>query len=108
MDPIDLEFGTLHIVVDVTPPNLYLALEGELDLACADLIQAVTRVRADSVTRVTVDLGALSFCDSTGLAALLDFHDEHLSANREVQLVNAQPHLRRLASILGRQHSLAA
>jgi len=108
MDPIDLEFGTLRVVVDVTPPHLYLALEGELDLACADLIQAVTRVRVDNVRSVTVDLGRLTFCDSVGLTALTDFRDQHVAASRDVRLVNAQPHLRRLAAVLGKEHSLAA
>jgi anti-sigma B factor antagonist len=108
MDPIALEFGGLHILVDVTPQHLYLALEGELDLACAEIIEAVTRVRAEAVSGVTIDLGGLTFCDSTGLTALLDFHDQHVSANRDVRLVNAQPHLRRLAALLGRNQCLAA
>lgn len=49
-----------------------LALAGELDLAVADRLDAaVTGLLDDGLRLVLVDLGALTFCDSTGLGALL-------------------------------------
>ncbi|MCW2678648.1 MAG: anti-sigma factor antagonist (spoIIAA-2)/anti sigma b factor antagonist RsbV [Frankiales bacterium] len=49
-----------------------LALAGELDLAVtADLDAVVDDVLAGGLRLVLVDLDALSFCDSTGLGALL-------------------------------------
>lgn len=49
-----------------------LALAGELDLAtCPRLDVAVEGVLADGLTCVLVDLDALTFCDSTGLGALV-------------------------------------
>lgn len=49
-----------------------VALAGELDLAVsAELDAVVTGVLEDGLRLVLVDLDALTFCDSTGLGALL-------------------------------------
>jgi anti-anti-sigma factor len=50
-----------------------LSLSGELDLAAVPSLEAqVRRVCAQTSTRgVTLDLGGLSFIDSTGLAAIV-------------------------------------
>lgn len=49
-----------------------LALDGELDLAVVGCLDAaVATVVADGKRLVLIDLGALRFCDSTGLGALL-------------------------------------
>ena len=49
-----------------------LALAGELDLGVTALVDdAVTGVLDDGLLLLVVDLGHLSFCDSSGLGALL-------------------------------------
>lgn len=49
-----------------------MALAGELDLAtCPRVAAVVDSVLADGLDCVLVDLDALTFCDSTGLGALL-------------------------------------
>lgn len=49
-----------------------LALEGELDLAVSGLLDAaVQRLLEDRQRLVVIDLGGLTFCDSSGLGALL-------------------------------------
>lgn len=49
-----------------------LALEGELDLAVSGLLDAaVQRLLEDRQRLVVLDIGGLSFCDSSGLGALL-------------------------------------
>ena len=49
-----------------------LALEGELDLAVSGLLDAaVHRLLDDGLRLVVLDIGGLSFCDSSGLGALL-------------------------------------
>lgn len=49
-----------------------LVLDGELDLTVVGRLDAaVAAVLADGKRLVLIDLGALRFCDSTGLGALL-------------------------------------
>src|SRR5918998_1013135 len=49
-----------------------IEVAGELDLASAPALAArVDAARAAHARRVLVDLGALDFCDSTGLRALI-------------------------------------
>lgn len=49
-----------------------LALEGELDLAVSGMLDAAVRGMLDEGLRLVVlDLGGLTFCDSSGLGAVL-------------------------------------
>ena len=49
-----------------------LALGGELDLeTLPQVAQALTELRRTGYLRVVIDLSALTFCDSSGLSALL-------------------------------------
>jgi hypothetical protein len=64
--PLALQGATLRITAHLAPPVLQLRLDGELDLACADLLDAVTSVELAGVDTVTVDLGGLGFCESQG------------------------------------------
>lgn len=55
------------------PNELVAHLSGELDLVARESIVAeVTGRLTDGVAHVVIDLGAVIFCDSSGLAALLD------------------------------------
>lgn len=49
-----------------------VALDGELDLAVTSVLDAaIGQVLGDGLQHVLLDLNALSFCDSSGLGALL-------------------------------------
>lgn len=49
-----------------------LALDGELDLEMLSRVAgAVGQLRADGFRRLVIDLSTLTFCDSSGLGALL-------------------------------------
>jgi anti-sigma B factor antagonist len=53
--------------------SVTVAVAGEFDLASADQADAAIREAEESeVNRIVVDLSAMSFVDSTGLAVLLD------------------------------------
>lgn len=95
------EASTLSVIVDVAPPDLYVRLRGEIDLACADLLDAVTRVELDAVTHVDIDLSGLEFSDLAGLRALLAFRGRHADGDRIVTLSAAQPAVRRLFELAG-------
>jgi anti-sigma B factor antagonist len=70
---------------------------GEVDIASApSVVQAVTRVADDSPT-VVLDLGAITFIDSSGLHALTRLC-QHLPGLR---IVNPSANVRRLIEIAG-------
>lgn len=83
------------------PPCLCLSVRGELDLAtAADLPRDDFSSRRD-LTTVLVDLGELTFCDVTGLRALLAFSRLHEAQGRSVAVVRATPFMWRLMRLCG-------
>ena len=56
-----------------TPGEVTVRLSGEIDLAAREIVvRSVVERTTPDVTRVVVDLAEVTFCDSSGLAALLD------------------------------------
>jgi anti-anti-sigma factor len=100
--------STLRLTVDLEPPLLTVRLQGEIDLACADLLDAVTQVELADVTCVVIDLAQLEFSDLAGLRALLGFRSRQLDEARDVRLVNAQPIVRRLFELTGAAEAITA
>jgi anti-anti-sigma factor len=100
--------SALRISADVEPPELKVRLEGEIDFACSDLLQAFTEVELAGVTTVVVDLSALEFTDISGMRALMRFRSAQLDARRAIRLVDARPAVRRVFSLCGEEASLAA
>ena len=82
-------------------PCLFVNICGELDLCGAqDMPQDEYCSRPD-LTTVLVDLGELTFCDVTGLRALLAFRAMHEAQGRSVSVVRASPFLWRLMRLCG-------
>jgi anti-anti-sigma factor len=98
---------TFTVTTDVDPPALRVTLEGELDLACADLLGTATPAETAGITTVTVDLTRLEFSDVAGMRALLAFRADHLAADRDVELVGAPPIVRRIFGLSGHGDCLA-
>ena len=91
----------LEVSLVAEPPFLFLGLHGELDVCSAAEVPCdVYRSRRD-LTAVLVDLGGLSFCDSTGLKALLAFARIHRAQGRSVAVVRALPRIWRLMDLCG-------
>ena len=90
-----LDRTPLHIKV-VTPDatTVALALSGDLDYGSVSQLAALTF--ADGYRRVDVDLSALSFIDSSGLAALVRLYQRAEDVNAVVQVVALTPYLRTL------------
>ena len=83
------------------PPCLFLDLRGELDLSSVmDVPRDEYSLRPD-LTTVLVDLGELTFCDLTGLRALLKFRRIHEAQGRSVVVVRARPFTWRLMRLCG-------
>jgi anti-sigma B factor antagonist len=78
---------SFDIEISADPPTkLTVRLTGELDLVARPaVVEQVTNALTDQpgVEHVVIDLGGVSFCDSSGLGALLDVQrtaEEHAVA----------------------------
>jgi len=92
---------TLRITLEPAPPVLTVRLTGELDVGCGDLVRSAATVPAEGVDAVVVDLSGLCFCDLSGVAALHDLRAAHQALGRQVEVVCAQPLLRRILTLIG-------
>lgn len=77
-------------------PCLFLELRGELDLCSVKEVPRDDYSSRPDLTTVLVDLGGLTFCDLTGLRALLTFRRIHEAQGRSVAVVRATPFMWRL------------
>jgi anti-sigma B factor antagonist len=87
-----------------SPETMAVSLAGELDLAARPaVVERVTAALTDrpGVERVVIDLGAVSFCDSSGLGALLDI--QRTAGQRGVGMVlrSLSPGVARVVAIAG-------
>jgi anti-anti-sigma factor len=80
---------------------LFLALGGELDVASADEVPRDDFASRRELTTVLIDLGELTFCDATGIRALLAFRRIHEAQGRAVLVVRATPFIWRLMRLCG-------
>ncbi len=79
-------------------------LSGEIDVAVADdLRSAGSRVAAalDPGSRLDIDMGGVSFIDSSGFGALVAVHHAATSKGLSTALVNLTPGVRRLVELSG-------
>jgi len=81
--------------------GLVVRVSGELDLtARGDLVdRAVALMTAADVTRLSIDLTQVTFCDSSGLGALLDIRRAAGDAGVEMVLRNVPPPVARLLDL---------
>jgi anti-anti-sigma factor len=64
--------ASLRIAVDASGPSVVVTVGGDLDYPTADTLRdTLGEVLAAHPASVTIDVGALSFIDSTGLAVLV-------------------------------------
>ena len=82
-------------------PCLFLDLRGELDLCTVREIPRDEHSSRWDLTTVLVDLGELTFCDVTGLRALLAFRRIHAAQGRSVTVVRASRPVRRVMLLCG-------
>jgi len=82
-------------------PCLFLNLAGELDLCSIEEVPREDFSWRQDLTTVLVDLGELSFCDATGIRALVDFARIHEAQGRAVSVVRASPFIWRLMRLCG-------
>lgn len=91
----------LQVSLVPNSPCLCLHLRGELDLCSAGEVPRDAYASRPDLTTVLVDLGDLTFCDATGIRALLNFSRIHQAQGRSVAVVRATPFIWRLLDLCG-------
>lgn len=79
----------------------HVVLEGELDMAGVDLLRQRTLEAAEKNGCVVVDMSALRFIDSRGIAMLLELAEVAAAAGWTLRLVPAPAHVQRPIDVLG-------
>ncbi len=82
--------------------RLTIELEGEVDLACAQILaDALTAIDASALDAVVVDLSGLTFIDSTGLRAIIAGKSHCAEQGADFLLVPGPPQVQRLFAVVG-------
>jgi anti-sigma B factor antagonist len=94
--------GELVITREHRIDAMVLALDGELDLASAPLLEReLLDAESSSPGRIVVDLGSLQFVDSTGLHVLLRARQRARENDRQLLLRRGPRAVRRVFEITG-------
>jgi anti-sigma B factor antagonist len=81
---------------------LRLAVTGELDIGTKNsIIAAASEAQQQGVTKIDVDVSEVTFCDSSGISALVMIVNEAAAAGRQVTIVNPRTNVRRVLEIAG-------
>jgi len=91
----------LLFTATVTPSHVWVQVGGELDLANRDALHhALQDITLPERLPVQVDLRRLTFCDTAGARALLQFRDRARSAGHPTDLYGAPPIVERLLVLI--------
>jgi anti-sigma B factor antagonist len=86
-----------------------LEIGGEIDLGSVDALRDELGMIVESGTgNVEVDMSAVSFCDSTGLCALIAARQHLDTRGRRLSIINASSHVARLLDVSGLTDSLSS
>jgi anti-sigma B factor antagonist len=92
---------TLHTYGD-GDGGVIVAADGEIDMSTAPLVrECLTAALSDGVHAVLVDMSAVSFLDSSGIAALVDAHRVAAAGARVLRLRNTSPLITRVLEVTG-------
>jgi anti-sigma B factor antagonist len=79
--------------------TLLLRVIGELDVATRTSIEPALMAAIEAAGPIILDLGGLTFCDSSGLATLIAAHDRAAATGSSFAVRNASAPVRRLFEI---------
>ncbi|THA56524.1 anti-sigma factor antagonist [Streptomyces sp. A1136] len=82
-------------------PRLVAALAGAMDWHTARQLREEATSLVEVNPRLVLDVSAVTFCDSSGLSALVQLRRRALDAGGSVVLTGVPGHLRRLLEISG-------
>ncbi len=95
----DLTTESLHLRVVAQNGIAHLALEGELDMASAPVLESAVDGALDAARGVDLDLRGVSFMDSTGLRTLLAIRRRADEAGQELRLLAVPPPVQRVLDV---------
>ena len=99
---------SLQIVVRRVGGRTRVVMAGELDDSTAPILrERLVQVTADLVGDLVLDIGMLSFVDSTGLALFVALHKKLQSIGTALTIASPSPMARRLFEITGLSQILA-
>ena len=99
----------LRLFITNTGPHARLEIGGELDLGNVHTLRDHLDLVVDAGTgNVDIDMTHVSFCDSTGLTALVNAHRQLHERGRALRIVEASPQVERLLAISGLDDMLRA
>jgi anti-sigma B factor antagonist len=91
-----------QVSIDPQPDRVTVRVTGDLDLETApSLLTQVEPYLAGSGGALVVDLGALSFIDSTGLSALIRINQRMSAAGRVFEIIAPRPSVAKAFQITG-------
>jgi anti-sigma B factor antagonist len=97
--------GEPKLAIEVAPgsdPGPVLKPSGEIDIQTSPLLADKLRSVLDQgFSSVVVDLGAVTFLDSTGLSVLVTGLKQCRAAGGDFRLTDPQPNVRRVLEITG-------
>ncbi|SEQ97107.1 anti-anti-sigma factor [Actinokineospora terrae] len=85
------EPAPLAITVDERAAAVVVSVVGQLDFGTTPELLRVAAPVVDSGRAVVLDLGRLSFCDSSGLSALVRLHKAAVAAEGTLTLAALRP-----------------
>jgi anti-sigma B factor antagonist len=91
------------ITTTLTDDGCTLAIRGEFDLAAAPDVIALGTVVLDEPERLvlTIDLGDVTFLDSTGIGALVQLQNSATACDKQLQLARIPDRVRKLLALTG-------
>ncbi len=90
------------IAADRDDRRARLVLGGELDMdARFQAEQALDRLLAEPVEQLVVDLGEVTFVDSTGMGLVLEVHDRSRSEGFKLRLLRGPDEVQRVFELAG-------
>jgi anti-anti-sigma factor len=90
------------IAADRDDRRARLVLGGELDMAARfQAEQALDRLLAEPVEQLVVDLGEVTFVDSTGMGLVLEVHDRSRSEGFKLRLLRGPDEVQRVFELAG-------
>ncbi len=92
----------LTIVLRSTPAGPVLRVAGDLDFdRTPELRRRIDQLTVEPGQRLVMDLSGLTFCDSSGITALLAARQRALAAGADIALAAVPANLMRVLTLVG-------
>ncbi|MFB0614703.1 STAS domain-containing protein [Streptomyces sp. AGS-58] len=92
----------LKIIVRQTPTGPVLEISGDLDYGTAtELRELLPALALPAGRRLVLDLAGMTFCDSSGITALIAAHHHAVAAGADMALAAVPAHTLRILRIVG-------